>query len=265
MCLAETLEELYESYNDRKYVHPDPLEFLYDYDNLKDRELVGIIASLLAYGRVSQILKSVQKVLDIIGEPYNFIVNSKDYEIKSCFKNFKHRFTTEDDISNLLIALKRVLLEYGTLSNCFSSFYKEDDKSVLPALNGFIKILGEKIDYRYNSLISRPFGNSAYKRFNLFLRWMVRKDNVDPGGWDNIPKSKLIVPLDTHMYRICSNLNFTDKKNVSLSTAIEITNCFKEISPNDPVKYDFALTRLGMNRNKVENSILHEKIIYVNI
>ena len=75
MNLAETLEELYESYNDRKYVHPDPLEFLYDYDNLKDRELVGIIASLLAYGRVSQILKSVQKVLGIIGEPYNFIVN----------------------------------------------------------------------------------------------------------------------------------------------------------------------------------------------
>jgi uncharacterized protein (TIGR02757 family) len=81
---------------------------------------------------------------------------------------------------------------------------------------------------------------------NLFLRWMVRRDRVDPGGWDGIPCSNLIIPLDTHMHRISLALNLTKRKQANMNTALAITSCFKKIVPEDPVKYDFALTRLGI-------------------
>ena len=134
----------------------------------------------------------------------------------------------------------------------------KDQGSVIPALRRFIKKLGEKINNNFNSLISIPDGLSAYKRFNLYLRWMVRKDNVDPGGWENISPSKLIIPLDTHMYKICRTLKFTNRKQTDLKSALEITNSFKAYAPLDPVKFDFALTRLGINKSDVLNNLFKD-------
>ncbi|MCL6086971.1 MAG: TIGR02757 family protein, partial [Actinobacteria bacterium] len=223
---------------------------------IKDREIAGLIASLLAYGRVSQILKSVSIVLNIIKEPFKYLNSSSEKDIRSDFKYFKHRFTDEDDISSLLLASKEIINEYGSLNNCFYSCMNENDDSILPALRKYIKKLGGKINNNFNSLISMPDGSSAFKRFNLYLRWMIRKDNVDPGGWENIPASKLIVPLDTHMYKICLGLKFTDRKQADIKSALNITNRFKAYAPLDPVKFDFALTRLGMNKDKDLNNLL---------
>ena len=91
-----------------------------------------------------------------------------------------------------------------------------------------------------------PSGGSACKRLNLFMRWMVRCDEVDPGGWEEIPASSLVVPLDTHMYKICRALNLTGRRQADLRAAVEITKAFKKVAPDDPVRYDFALTRLGI-------------------
>jgi len=261
MGLCEQLQELYEKYNDRKYVHPDPLEFLYNYEDIRDREIAGLIASLLAYGRVKQILKSVSLVLDFIGEPFNYLNKATKREIYCDFKNFKHRFTTGDDISSLLYSTKELINEYGSLSNCFYCGVNEDDDSILPSLRMFIKKFGEKNNNNFNSLLSIPEGSSAFKRFNLYLRWMVRKDNIDPGGWENISASKLIIPLDVHMYRICCGLNFTDRKQADMKSALSITRCFKSFSPDDPVKFDFALTRLGMNKDESLNILLRNCLI----
>jgi len=93
---------------------------------------------------------------------------------------------------------------------------------------------------------------------NLYLRWMVRRDNVDPGGWIGVSSSKLIIPLDTHMYRISLKLGFTERKQADIRTAMEITSALKKFDRDDPVKYDFALTRLGMN--KVEEVFLKKYI-----
>jgi uncharacterized protein (TIGR02757 family) len=261
MELGVQLRDLYEKYNDRKYVHPDPLEFLYNYPEIKDREVAGLIAALLAYGRVQQILKSVSTVLDFIGEPFNYLKNSAKKDIYSDFKFFKHRFTTGEDISSLLFSIKEIVNDYGSLNNCF---YKEFDKNtdtILPALRDFIKKFGGKIDNKYNSLLSIPEGSSAFKRFNLYLRWMIRKDNVDPGGWTGIPASKLIVPLDVHMYRICCGLNFTKRKQADIKSALSITQIFRSFSPEDPVMFDFALTRLGMTKDDGLNILLRECLI----
>lgn len=246
--LKEELDKLYSSYNDRKFIHPDPLEFLYDYENTEDREIAGLIASVLAYGRVAQILKSVKLVLErMTPGPYLFLKGSSPDIIHDTFKDFKHRFTTGRELSCLLINIKNALTRYGSLNACFLQGMKEDEKTILSAALDFAKNLNISAENRCDSLIPSPIGGSAFKRLNLYLRWMVRKDNVDPGGWTGIPRSKLIVPLDTHMYRISSGLGFTTRKQADIKTALEITQALRKLDESDPVKYDFALTRLGMN------------------
>ena len=246
--LKEELDKLYSSYNDRKFIHPDPLEFLYDYENTDDREIAGLIASVLAYGRVVQILKSVKLVLErMTPGPYLFLKESSPDMIHDIFKDFKHRFTTGRELSCLLINIKNTITKYGSLNACFLQGMKEEEKTILSAALDFAKNLNLSTENRCDSLIPSPMGGSAFKRLNLYLRWMVRKDNVDPGGWIGVPRSKLIVPLDTHMYRISSGLGFTTRKHADIKTALEVTDALRKLDESDPVKYDFALTRLGMN------------------
>jgi uncharacterized protein (TIGR02757 family) len=241
------LDELYCLYNRREYVRPDPVEFLYDYPDLRDRELVGLIASSLAYGRVNQILKSVSSVLKRMNHsPFSFLRESSRNRIYSTFSDFQHRFTTGDEMARMLWGSKHVIERYGSLYACFLNGLSDDEATILPALSAFVREIKAVSPARRNSALASPRRGSACKRLNLFLRWMVRQDDVDPGGWSNVPVSKLIVPLDTHMYRICFLLNCTRRKQADMHTAIQITDSFRTIAPEDPVRYDFALTRLGI-------------------
>lgn len=247
--LKEKLENLYSHYNKRRFVHPDPLEFLYNYEDLRDRELVALIASSLAYGRVVQILKSVSIVLETISpSPYNFLVNTSEKKLMKSFEGFKHRFTTGDEMAYMMLGAKKILEDKGSLENAFLSGYSASDENILPALSKFVSSFYSLTGSHKNSLIPVPDRGSACKRLNLFLRWMVRQDRVDPGGWSRISPSKLIIPLDTHMYNIGSGLKMTQRKQANMLTAIEITGAFKKIAPEDPVRYDFSLTRLGIRK-----------------
>ncbi|MGD9157745.1 MAG: TIGR02757 family protein [Desulfobacteraceae bacterium] len=248
--LKEKLDELYACYNRRKFVHPDPLEFLYNYKDLRDRELVALIASSLAYGRVAQILKSVSTILEIMSpSPSHFITGISERGLRDSFKGFKHRFTTGEEMSRMLLAVKKLIEKDGSLLNAFTSGYSASDENILPALSSFVRCLAHESGGDKNSLIPLPDRGSACKRLILFLRWMVRKDRVDPGGWNRICPSKLIIPLDTHMHSICTRLKMTSRKQADMRTALEITNAFKKIVPDDPVKYDFSLTRLGIRKD----------------
>ena len=245
------LEQLYHRYDSRQWVHPDPLEYLYDYPDLRDREVVGIIASSLAYGRVAQILKSVSSVLKELGpSPYAFLKSTSNRSLHKIFSNFKHRFSTGKEVTLMLMGMKRVIRQYGSLGACFTEKYNSDDETVLPGLTSFVDELTHPFNGRTNSLIPLPQKGSACKKLNLFLRWMVREDRVDPGGWNRVPPSKLIIPLDTHMHRISLLLNLTDRKNANMRTAMEITGAFRKINPDDPIRYDFALTRLGIRKDE---------------
>jgi len=243
----ERLEGLYSTYNRRCYVHPDPLEFLYDFHDPLDVEVVGVIASSLAYGNVKQILRSVSLVLEKMGPcPSGFLLNVPLNRIAGTFSDVKHRFTTGQDIAQLLRGVKRVIEKHGSLQKCFLSRLHPNDHNVIPALSAFVEnIFPEGCDF----LIPTPGRGSACKRLNLFLRWMVRRDEVDPGGWDGVPPSKLLVPLDTHMHRIALALGLTKRKQADLRTAIEITEAFRKLSPGDPVRYDFVLTRFGIRKD----------------
>jgi uncharacterized protein (TIGR02757 family) len=241
---AEELEALYGQYNHRCFVHPDPLEFLYHFENPMEREIIGLIASCLAYGKVAQILKSISLILEKMGpSPSRFLLISRYESIRYAFHDFKHRFTRGEDLAQLLWRAKAVIEKYGSLQKCFMAHFRPEDDTVIPALEGFAKAF---FPAGSPFLIPAPSNGSACKRLNLFLRWMVRQDEVDPGGWDLVPPSKLVVPLDTHMHRIGLLLRFTNRKQADLHTALEITDAFRKVTPHDPVKYDFVLTRLGI-------------------
>jgi uncharacterized protein (TIGR02757 family) len=177
--------------------------------------------------------------------PKKFVLTVSENSLRKLFGNFKYRFTDDRQLCNLVIGVKKLILKYGSLNRAFLAHLGKKDKTVLNALTGFASELIAS-GGSMQSLIPNPDNKSAFKRLNLYLRWMVRKDTVDPGGWKGIPKSKLIVPLDTHMHRIAKNLCLTERKSADIKTALEITQNFAGLCPSDPVKYDFALTRFGI-------------------
>ena len=247
MSKKEWLDDLYRSYNHRKFVHPDPLQYLYAYAAPGDRELVSLISSSLAYGRVAQILNSVSRVLGRMGStPTSFLLDRSLSDLLCLFKDFRHRFTTGDEVAYLLWGAKGLIERYGSLYACFMAGLDRGDETVLPALSAFVGEIQTAFPKRENSLLPSPEKGSACKRLNLFLRWMVRKDKVDPGGWDRVSPEKLMIPLDTHMHRIGRHLRFTHRNQADMRTVMDITCAFRKIAPEDPVRYDFALTRLGI-------------------
>lgn len=237
-------------------MHPDPLEFLYNYPQAQDREIVGLVASALAYGRVAQILKSAAHILDIMGKsPAEFVRATPVKSFNKHFKGFKHRFATGTHVAFMLMGVKKILMDYGSLYECFLSGIDKNDDTIIPGL----QLFSEKLAYYGNPghLVPMPKKGSACKRMNLYLRWMVRKDRVDPGGWEQVSCKKLIIPLDVHMYNISLKLGLTKRKQANMKTALEITSGFAKWEPGDPVKYDFALTRFGI-RDEISYENLDE-------
>jgi uncharacterized protein (TIGR02757 family) len=249
------LDRLYARYNHRRFVPPDPLQFLYRYSDRRDVEIVAFLASSLAYGRVRQIERSLTQLFDRMDNaPYEF-TSRLDSRKRARLRSFKHRFTTGDDISDLLGLFRRAFEEFGSLEALFLRGYRQEHANVLPALSAFCDSLGRMDTDRHgrartstglNYLLANPRRGSASKRLNLFLRWMVRADEVDVGLWKSVDKAKLVVPIDVHMGRLCRILGFHDHKATSLSTALKITEGFARLAPADPARYDFALSRIGI-------------------
>jgi len=240
-----SLEDLYRRYNKRRYVHPDPLEFVYRYDDPADREIVGLIAASLAFGNVKQILASVDRVLSRMSDsPARYVCDARPSEMQRRFADFVHRIWTGRQLAALLAGARGVVRRYGSLGRCFAACAEKETE--IDSLTRFVGELSLSGVGDGRSLLADPAKGSACKRLNLYLRWMVRKDGVDPGGWACVPASRLIIPLDTHMHRIALALRATRRKSADMTTALEITEAFRRVCPDDPVRYDFALTRLGI-------------------
>jgi uncharacterized protein (TIGR02757 family) len=254
--IQRKLEAVYQYYNRRIYVDPDPLLFLYAYPEVRDREIAGIVAACLAYGRVEMIMKTVGRVLEKMGpSPVDFLNNTKEGDIDAVFTGFKYRFATDVHLSNLLKGIKGTIGEFGSLERCFSVGAGGVGGTVLDGLGQLYRRLNQSGPTGH--LLADPNKTSACKRSHLFLRWMVRRDAVDPGGWDNVSPGQLIIPLDTHMYKIGTMLGFTRRKSPDKLCAFEITAGFKELLAQDPVKYDFSLTRFGIRRHLDMDQLAH--------
>jgi uncharacterized protein (TIGR02757 family) len=248
------LEGLYKKYNHRQFIPPDPLQWVYRYKNKADREMVAFLTAALAYGRVEQINNSLAKLFDIIGKNPADFVGSFNKRHRTRLLSFKHRFTTGCDIADLVELTQYILNEAGSIERFFLRGYKPTDSDIISALTTFCSSLTHTYSEKHNGrtssglqyLLSNPADGSTCKRLNLFLRWMVRSDEVDTGLWKQMDKSKLIVPVDVHIGRLTRILGFHNRKTLTLAAAKEITGGFAAVNPTDPVKYDFALSRIGI-------------------
>ncbi len=242
-------------YFDKSKISPDPLEFPHRFSNPRDIEISAFISSVFAYGNVKQIIKSLNLIHDVMdNDPFNFVTGFSYDSDKEKFKNIKHRFYTGRDIALLFFILNRVYEVYGSLNYLFLLYYFETDKNLKNAVSFFSNNLLDigaskgKISGGLKFMFPDPIKNSACKRINLFLRWMIREDELDFGLWKEFPKDKLIIPVDTHVARICRELKLTKRKNISWKMAEEITEKLKLFDPKDPVKYDFAICHIGMRK-----------------
>lgn len=241
---ALILNEIFEKFHHREFVIPDPLQFLYKFEDVRDREIAGLIASSLALGRVNSIIGIISSILKKLPAPYSNLTSLTKNEITVLFSDFKYRFYKSEDLINLLMAIKSVIEEFGSLNKCFLSGYKERDKTIHAALMAFVNNLSKE---NHLKMIADPSKNSACKRLMLYMRWMIREDEIDPGGWEGIPRNKLIIPLDTHIFKISKIFHLTRRNDAGMKTALEITESLKKYDSDDPIRFDFSLTRPGIH------------------
>lgn len=241
------LDENFNKYHHPKWIGTDPIKFVHAFNEPRDQEIVGLIAASLAYGNVTAINASIQRVLIPMQQsPHSFLMESSDRALLKAYKGFRHRWTDERAVVALMAGMRQVIIEYGSLGEAFHD-QDDGDPDITKPLAGWVRLLKSGQARQSKDLLSDPERNSACKRLHLYLRWMVRKDGIDPGCWKGIiSPSRLLIPLDTHVYRLARTCRFTNRNSADRKTTEEITGAFRVISPEDPVKYDFSMTRPGI-------------------
>jgi len=194
-------------------------------------------------------------VLSRIKNPADFVRRENIRGMRKIFKGFIHRFADGDNLAAMLAGAGAVAREYGSLGKAYEKCFAAGKKDADAALGLFVDELLDGAGGEAGHLLPHPKKGSACKRLHLFLRWMVRRDAVDPGGWEGVRPADLVVPIDVHMHRIARTLGLTARKSADAAAAREITDAFRVISPNDPVKYDFALTRFGIHTDMSEREL----------
>lgn len=271
--LKTTLNRLYKTF-DISYLESDPLWFPHEAKR-KDREVVALLSASLAYGRVTQIKKSIQAVIERTDDnPLEFIVNTTASQKLKALKGIKHRFNDEKDIACLLHYMRQMIDQTaaastkGSIGKFYKLGYDKADPTIEKSLVSFCqrvldldhggiysttggktKKLPKKAGVRY--FFPSPKDGSACKRLNLFLRWMVRSDptldkSIDFGLWKFIDPAQLVIPIDTHIGRISRNIGILTRNANDWKSALEVTSHLKKLDPADPVRYDFAICRLGI-------------------
>ncbi len=254
--LRGPLDRLYARF-DRAGQIADPVERVRPYDDPADREIAGFVAAGLAFGRVASVLASIDRVLGSMGpSPAAFVRAFDVSRDRTRLAGCRHRWVGPDDLAALFVILRHMLERSGSLE----SFFLEGDRSewpdIGPALDGFCeraRLVPLRTVYGtghtrpgVHGFFSRPSGGSACKRLNLFLRWMVRRDDVDLGAWRRVSPSRLVIPLDVHVIRVATCLDLTRYRSPGWRMAADITAALRTVDPADPVRYDFALCHLGM-------------------
>jgi len=245
--LKPFLESLYFRYNKKEFTESDPIKWAHLCTTSADIEITGFIASLFAYGRVSNINSVLEILFRRLGKyPSENLGNSSDQFLQTVTFHTSYRFYSDQDNLTLLQFLRHVLQERGSLKALFSSSEPE-----ISYKNLFISWAEFCQSKKYsgsglNFMIPDPSKKSASKRMAMFLRWMVRKDAIDFGIWSDLGADRLVMPLDTHVSRVSYYLGLTDSSSTTFRNARIVTHSLKQICPSDPVKYDFCISRLGI-------------------
>jgi uncharacterized protein (TIGR02757 family) len=254
--LKPALDQLYASFN-----YPDsatdPIQIVRRFERPDDREVVGFCAAALAFGRVTSVLQSIERVVAVMGErPGKYVRHFDPRREASKFGDIVHRWTRGVDLVALIWLMKQMMDRAETIEGFFLEGHHPSAGDVGPAIDSFSRrARALDLTAAYGRVPKRPgvsyffpcpSAGSACKRLNLFLRWMVRRDSLDLGVWTRVSPAALIVPLDTHVIRVGRCLRLTHYTSPGWRMAQEITASLRELDSADPVKYDFALCHLGM-------------------
>jgi len=246
--LKEFLDEKVELYNRPSFIDSDPISIPHRYTAKGDIEISGFLAATIAWGNRKMILKSSVRMMEILEDsPYEFIVNSSDCELDQAIR-FVHRTFNMVDLAYFLKALRHIYRNKGGLETIFQNH--KTSESLQPAIHELHKVFFElPHEKRTERHVSDPFKGSAAKKINMFLRWMVRRDQkgVDFGIWDKIPPSILSCPLDIHSGNVARKLGLLNRKQNDAKAVAELDTKLRILDRSDPVKYDFALFGLGVN------------------
>jgi len=254
--LKPALDGLYDGFNVADSA-TDPIQIVRRYGRDDDREIVGFIAAALAFGRVTSVIQSIERVLAVIGpEPAAYVRRFDPRRDAPSFAGIVHRWTRETDIVALLWLLRQMLDRSGSVEGFFLAGDEGTSDDVGEALDSFsTRAMALDLKAAYGRVparpgvcyfFPRPSAGSGCKRLNLFLRWMVRRDALDLGVWRRVSPARLIVPLDTHVIRVGRCLRLTAYTSPGWRMARDITAALRRLDPHDPVRYDFSICHLGM-------------------
>ena len=254
-ALKPVLDSLYESYEQTDLA--DPVHFVRRFDTPADREIAGFLAAGFAFGNVKSILQSLEALFGLMGwRPADYVRRFSARRNGPALAPFVHRWTRGADVAALVLVLQEMLRRSGSVEG----FFVEGDDPGAPDVGAALEAFstrasaidvagayrGDRARVGVGYFFARPSRGGACKRLNLFLRWMVRRDRVDPGGWRAVSPARLVVPLDTHVIRVGRCLGLTRYRAPGWRMAQEITASLRRLDPADPTRYDFALCHLGM-------------------
>jgi uncharacterized protein (TIGR02757 family) len=250
MITKNELDNLVEKYEVLDFIKNDPIQFPHRFENKKDIELAGFIASLLAYGSRVQFIKKLDELFGIMqNEPLNFVQN---FDAKM-IETFNYRFGKPQDFIVIFQLLKSLYNKSNGLEELFS-YGKNQGRMFEVVVDYFYNgVLNYKnaVGQGFYHMIPNPRNGGAMKRMCMFLRWMVRKAPVDLGLWNFIKPSELYIPLDVHVGRISREMGLLKRNANDFKSVVELTEKLKELCPEDPVKYDFAMFGLGVDKNSI--------------
>lgn len=236
-----------EEYNNPTFIETDPILIPHQFSKKEDIEIAGFLTATIAWGNRKSILNNAGRLMDLLDNaPFDFVRNHTEDDLRF-LENFVHRTFNGIDLQYFMTALQNIYKNHGGLEGVFTQFAEKD--SLQPGIHNFKKIFFELPHLkRTQKHVSDPLKNSAAKRINMFLRWMVRKDpsGVDFGLWEQIQPSQLSCPLDVHSGNTARKLGLLKRKQNDAKALAELDKSLRKLDPLDPVKYDFALFGLGV-------------------
>lgn len=242
------------AYNHTDFIDTDPIQIPHRFSKKEDIEIAGFLSATIAWGQRKSIIKNALHLMDLMdNSPFDFVLHHSSSDLNA-IKSFVHRTFNGNDCRFFIQSLKNIYQHHNGLEEVFSNGYS-DGKSIYSSLIYFRNVFLETPhDQHVTKHVSDVTANSSAKRLNMFLRWMVRKDEneVDFGLWSKIPASALMLPLDVHTGDVGRALGILNRKQNDWKSVEEITAVLRKFDPNDPVKYDFALFGIGAFENKKE-------------
>ncbi len=241
------LDELVKKYETKDFIKNDPIQFPHKGKSKEEVELLGFLASLFAYGNRKIFINKLNQLFELSdNDVLNYIKNG---DFKN-LKGFEYRFAKDFDIVAIYKSLNKLYNSSNGLEELFKYGY-EKENMLQVVVDYFYSNVSDKVGQGFFHMIPNPKNGGAMKRMNMFLRWMIRKSDVDLGIWQFIKPSELFIPLDVHVARVSRNMGLLQRKSNDFKAVLELTEQLKKFCPEDPIKYDFAMFAFGVEFNKI--------------